>query len=78
MYELLSREDLSVMYPRTCTSRVEQNIKRIYCATMLKQPQGVKLLTNISVVRLVKGDKKFEIACYPNTVTAWRQGVFAS
>ena len=42
---------------------------------MLKQPQGVKLLTNISVVRLIKGDKKFEIACYPNTVTAWRQGV---
>ncbi|EKE38928.1 hypothetical protein ENU1_147710 [Entamoeba nuttalli P19] len=43
---------------------------------MLKQPQGVKLLTNISVVRLVKGEKKFEIACYPNTVAAWRQGVF--
>ncbi|EMD42664.1 rRNA metabolism protein SBDS family protein [Entamoeba histolytica KU27] len=42
---------------------------------MLKQPQGVKLLTNISVVRLVKGEKKFEIACYPNTVAAWRQGV---
>ena len=42
---------------------------------MLKQPQGVKILTNISVVRLMKGEKRFEIACYPNTVTAWRQGV---
>ena len=42
---------------------------------MLKQPQSIKILTNISVVRLVKNEKRFEIACYPNTVTAWRQGV---
>ncbi|KAL7714869.1 Ribosome maturation protein SBDS [Entamoeba marina] len=42
---------------------------------MIKQPQGQKVLTNIAVVRLVKNDKKFEIACYPNTVSAWRQGV---
>ena len=41
----------------------------------LIQPQGQKVLTNIAVVRLMKDNKKFEIACYPNTVTAWRQGV---
>ena len=42
---------------------------------MLKQPQGQKLLTNIAVVRLMKNGGRFEIACYPNTVTVWRKGV---
>jgi ribosome maturation protein SDO1 len=40
----------------------------------LKLPQGQKLLTNVSVVRIKKGKEKFEIATYPNTVIAWRTG----
>jgi ribosome maturation protein SDO1 len=38
-------------------------------------PQNFKLLTNVAVVRLKKGGKRFEIACYPNTVLGWREGV---
>ena len=38
----------------------------------LKQPVGQKLLTNIIVVKLKKQGKKFELACYPNKVTDWR------
>ncbi|KAG8736981.1 hypothetical protein FRC10_008667 [Ceratobasidium sp. 414] len=32
-------------------------------------------LTNVSVVRLRKGGKRFEIACYKNKVQEWRNGV---
>jgi ribosome maturation protein SDO1 len=32
-------------------------------------------LTNIAIVRLKKGGKRFEIACYPNKVTSWRKGL---
>ena len=31
--------------------------------------------TNIAVVRLKKGGKRFEVAAYPNKVTSWRQGI---
>lgn len=32
-------------------------------------------LTNVVVVRYKKGGKRFELACYPNKVTSWREGV---
>ncbi|CAG8535507.1 63_t:CDS:2 [Diversispora eburnea] len=32
-------------------------------------------LTNVSIVRLKKGGKRFEIACYKNKVMEWRNGV---
>ncbi|CAG8563148.1 3815_t:CDS:10, partial [Acaulospora morrowiae] len=32
-------------------------------------------LTNVSIVRLRKGGKRFEIACYKNKVLEWRNGV---
>eukprot|EP01134_Creolimax_fragrantissima_P000046 CFRG0046T1 len=32
-------------------------------------------LTNVALVRLKKGGKRFEIACYKNKVTSWRQKV---
>lgn len=41
---------------------------------MINTPQNQKVLTNVCVVRLKKGGKRFEIACYPNTVVAWRTG----
>ena len=40
----------------------------------LMLPQGQKLLTNVSVVRMKKGKDRFEIATYPNTVISWRTG----
>ncbi|GAA5973454.1 hypothetical protein JCM11641_006469 [Rhodosporidiobolus odoratus] len=39
-----------------------------------KQPGTQIKLTNVSIVRLKKGGKRFEIACYKNTVKAWRSG----
>ncbi len=38
----------------------------------IKAPVGVKVLTNVAVVRLKKGGKNFEIACYRNKVRDWR------
>ncbi|KAL7626197.1 hypothetical protein AAE478_002967 [Parahypoxylon ruwenzoriense] len=32
-------------------------------------------LTNVSLVRLKKGKKRFEIACYKNKVLEWRSGI---
>lgn len=39
------------------------------------QPVGQKRLTNICIVRLKKGGKRFEVAAYRNTVIAWRNKV---
>lgn len=41
---------------------------------MIHTPQNQKVLTNVAVVRLKKQGKRFEIACYPNTVMSWRSG----
>jgi len=38
-------------------------------------PVNIKLLTNISVVRLKTKSKTFEIACYPNKVKDWRNNL---
>ena len=40
--------------------------------SQLALPTGIKKLTNIAVVRLKKAGVRFEIACYKNTVVAWR------
>uniref|UniRef100_A0A2P2I0H8 Ribosome maturation protein SBDS-like n=1 Tax=Hirondellea gigas TaxID=1518452 RepID=A0A2P2I0H8_9CRUS len=37
-------------------------------------PTNQKQLTNVAVVRLSKGGKRFEIACYKNKVVNWRDG----
>lgn len=39
---------------------------------MIKTPVNQKLLTNVAVVRLKRGGKKFELACYHNKVMNWR------
>lgn len=39
------------------------------------QPTGQKRLTNVAIVRMKKGGKRFEIACYPNKVTSWRNKI---
>ncbi len=42
---------------------------------MINQPSSVKVLTNVSIVKLKVKNKKFEIACYPNKVNDYRQGL---
>mmetsp|Transcript_26121 Transcript_26121/g.46441 ORF Transcript_26121/g.46441 Transcript_26121/m.46441 type:complete len:327 (-) Transcript_26121:271-1251(-) len=42
---------------------------------MIKQPGTQILLTNVVVVRLKHKGKRFELACYPNKVNAWREGL---
>lgn len=39
------------------------------------QPVGQKRLTNVCVVRYKRCGKRFEVACYKNTVVAWRNKV---
>ncbi|KAK7923334.1 hypothetical protein PG985_007405 [Apiospora marii] len=41
----------------------------------INQPSNQIKLTNVSLVRLKKGKKRFEIACYKNKVMEWRQGI---
>lgn len=41
----------------------------------MKQPTGQKRLTNVMVVRMKKGGKRFEVASYPNKVVSWRNKV---
>jgi len=41
----------------------------------INQPSNQIKLTNVSIVRLKKGGKRFEIACYKNKVQEWRTGV---
>lgn len=38
-------------------------------------PTNQKRLTNVVVVKLKKGGKRFEIACYKNKVVAWRSKI---
>ncbi|KAG5979548.1 hypothetical protein E4U55_005030 [Claviceps digitariae] len=41
----------------------------------IQQPSNQIKLTNVSLVRLKKGKKRFEIACYKNKVMEWRSGI---
>lgn len=42
---------------------------------VINQPSGNIKFTNVSLVRLRKGKKRFEIACYQNKVQDWRKGI---
>lgn len=44
-------------------------------ASRINTPTNQKLLTNVAVVRIKKGGKRLEIACYKNKVLSWRQGI---
>ncbi|KAI9721774.1 MAG: hypothetical protein M1812_002109 [Candelaria pacifica] len=41
----------------------------------INQPSNQIRLTNVSLVRMKKGKKRYEIACYKNKVLEWRSGV---
>ncbi|KAJ9638383.1 hypothetical protein H2199_007071 [Coniosporium tulheliwenetii] len=40
----------------------------------INQPSNQIRLTNVSLVRMKKGKKRFEVACYKNKVLEWRSG----
>ncbi|SCV99586.1 LAFE_0A06458g1_1 [Lachancea fermentati] len=42
---------------------------------VINQPSGQIKLTNVSLVKLKKGKKRFEVACYQNKVQDYRKGV---
>ncbi|KAG0739496.1 hypothetical protein G6F57_004201 [Rhizopus arrhizus] len=42
---------------------------------VIQQPSTQIKLTNVSIVRLRKGGKRFELACYKNKVMEWRNNV---
>lgn len=46
-----------------------------YSMGKINQPSTQIKLTNVSVVRMKKGKKRFEIACYQNKVQDWRSGI---
>lgn len=41
----------------------------------ISQPSNQIKLTNVALVRLKKGKKRFELACYKNKVLEWRSGI---
>ncbi|KAG8834374.1 hypothetical protein FRC17_009049 [Serendipita sp. 399] len=41
----------------------------------VNQPSNQIKLTNVAIVRLKKGGKRFEVACYKNKIQEWRNGV---
>jgi len=41
---------------------------------LINQPSNQIKLTNVSLVRMKKGKKRYEIACYKNKVLEWRSG----
>ncbi|KAK9480118.1 SBDS protein C-terminal domain-containing protein [Lipomyces japonicus] len=41
----------------------------------INQPSSQIKLTNVSLVRMKKGKRRFELACYMNKVQDWRSGV---
>ncbi|AQZ13033.1 SDO1 (YLR022C) [Zygosaccharomyces parabailii] len=52
---------------------VEENRSRTKMP--INQPSGQIKLTNVSLVRLKRGRKRFEVACYQNKVQDYRKGV---
>ncbi|SCU85846.1 LADA_0D10176g1_1 [Lachancea dasiensis] len=42
---------------------------------VIQQPSGQIKLTNVSIVKLKKAKKRFEIACYQNKVQDYRKGI---
>ncbi|KAJ2974195.1 hypothetical protein NQ176_g6189 [Zarea fungicola] len=44
-------------------------------SSRINQPSNQIKLTNVSLVRLKKGKKRFEVACYKNKVLEWRSGI---
>ena len=57
-------------YITTSNTQATLNMSR-----QINQPSNQIKLTNVSLVRLKKGKKRFELACYKNKVLEWRSGI---
>lgn len=44
-------------------------------SAQINQPSNQIKLTNVSLIRLKKGKKRFEVACYKNKALEWRSGI---
>lgn len=60
---------ISVYY---CTSAYPIFFTKTAKMGVINQPSGQIKLTNVSLVKMKKGKKRFEIACYQNKVQDWR------
>jgi ribosome maturation protein SDO1 len=54
---------------------IDEKQLKIKMSARVTKPVNQKRLTNVVIVRLKRGGKRFELACYPNKVTSWREGV---
>jgi hypothetical protein len=78
-------------YPFTHSQKIQEQILHIqyliipvpesvcFCHEMsyrIHTPVNQKRLTNVAVVRLKRGGKRFEIACYPNKVQEWKNKMY--
>lgn len=59
----------SSCYKRIITSSISTLLQDM---AVINQPNSQIRLTNVSLVRMKKGKKRFEIACYQNKVQDWR------
>ena len=48
------------------------------CRMSIFTPTNQIRLTNVAVVRMKRGGKRFEIACYKNKVLSWRDKTYVS
>lgn len=53
-------------------TRNERDTEEVDVKMSIFTPTNQKRLTNVAIVRLKKGGKRFEIACYNNKVMNWR------
>lgn len=58
------------------TTKLTDQVKSITSYYLpLVSNKNLPRLTNVSIVRLRKGGKRFELACYKNKVMEWRNNV---
>ena len=52
-----------------------ESVQLVLMSRQINQPSNQIKLTNVSLVRLKRGKKRFEIACYKNKGLEWRSGI---
>ena len=70
---VLSRPSLTVQERRKATRVSSSFVLRCDQPADHRTRRGNMKLTNVSIVRLKKAGKQFSIACYKNSVRAWRR-----
>lgn len=60
-----------------CANKFYSFTVLVFKMSKIFTPTNQIRLTNVAVVRMKKGGKRFEIACYKNKVVSWRNGMYA-